>query len=202
MILRITDDITRVNLRIRDWPDRRYLADWESIQLVIMPGQADGCGCCHTGGSPWFLYGCWPGKRTGVDVANPAPPDFPAMCINAFEIDDNGALTFILPPHWHHLPHGRYTGLVQYAPMSHLPLNLTHYLGSIEDPLPNRGIPPQYLQWPDCNAPHEPPPPPPPPKLDLCVLAKFDIDRAPRCLEHIIDQVGVEFSLTHCEEDV
>lgn len=198
MILQITPDISRVAVRIRNWTNQRYLADWEHIQLVIEPGQRDGS-CCHQGGSPWYLHGCWPGKLVGVDVGNPPRPDFPAFCIPAFERDSHGRIVFILPERWKMVPPGRYTGLVRYAPASDIPVNIWQYLHRPKED--ERPVFPEGLGSYSC-VPQEHIEPKPKFECHTCILAQFDIDYGPRCSDHIIDQAALEFSLSTCEEDV
>lgn len=203
MILQLTEDTTRIGIRIKSLPYGAHAADTECVQLVILPGQKDAGTCCHTGGSPWFLRGCWPGKLIGVDIANPPAPDFPAICINAFERNADGQLIYILPERWKQLPYGRYTGEVRYQPKASTPINLLPWvkLGRFE------GTPDYLPPWVKehnhcCPFPEQTPPPPPVFHEHCCILTSFDIDYGPRCSAHIIDQVGLEFSLSTCEEDI
>lgn len=200
MILQLNYDTTRIALGIRHWPTGGRVSDWRNLNLVIRPGQEDNCNCCHTGGSPWYLWGCWPGKLTGVDVANPPKPDFEPFFIPAHEYDTNGRVVFVLPERWRGIAYGRYTGEVWYCdpcgalpmlpPLPKLPKAMQKY------PTPN------LYSYNDCNTPpseHLPPIPPAPP---ACVLAKFDIDYGYKCSEHIIKDAAVELSLAECEEDI
>lgn len=200
MILQLNYDTTRIALGIRHWPTDKRVSDWRNLYLVIRPGQDDRCDCCHTGGSPWYLWGCWPGKLTGVDVANPPKPDFAAFYIQAHDYDSNGRVVFILPERWREIAYGRYTGEIwhcaPYGPIEWLPQVPKLPKALQKYPTPN------LYSHNDCNVePPEPPvvaPPPPP----ACILAKFDIDYGYKCSEHIIRDAAVELSLASCEEDV
>lgn len=196
MILRITDDVSRIAFKILHWPSQRYAADWRNLQLVITPGGANG-GCCHTGGSPWYLHGCWPGKPTGVDTANPPRPDFPAFCLNAFERDEHGRIVFILPTRWQEMYYGRYTGQIRYQPNAAVPFNLGLDISYKESANP---LPPDMLA-PNCGGRPEPAPALAPPAPRCCVLAQFDIDFGARCSEHIVDTAAFEFALGDCGID-
>lgn len=184
MILQLTDDATSIGIRIKGIPNQQYLADWQGLALGIMPGER-GCACCHTGGSPWYVWGCWPGHRTGVDLMNPPPPDFPAFHISASDIKDN-LVIFNLPDRWRKtVPYGRYTGFVRYQPekVFYDPVNSRVNLGVV--PVP---------QDPGCYEYHEHCGCPMPPPLKPCVLAEFDVDYGPRCSQHIIDRIDVELA--------
>lgn len=178
MILQLTEDTTSIGIRLRTIPNQKYLADWQGIVLGITPGQRYGCDCCNSGGSPWYVWGCWPGHRTGVDLMNPPPPDFPEFFIQAQDFHDN-LVIFNLPDRWRKtVPFGRYTGFLRYMPVKMVPINALINLGA--QPMP---------QDPGCY--HTPPEPcgcPPRP----CVLAEFDVDYGPRCSQHIIDRIDVE----------
>ena len=114
MIIRLTEETSKVGFRIRDWKNSQFLADWPHLQLCIRAGQIDQPR--GPNGSPWYLYGYWPGKPTCVDLANPPMPDFPAMVLPAFEKGDNCEVIFHLPKRFHELPYGRYTGILMYCP--------------------------------------------------------------------------------------
>lgn len=198
MIIKITEDTARLSILVRDTAHGRLAADWKNLVLIILPGQMDSNAC--GGGSPWYLHGCWPGKPTDVDIANPQPPDFPAMVIDAFEKNLDGGAVFILPDKFHMLPFGRYTGIVRRLPSRLLPVNL---VVPVNPPAPpNRGIPSRYLDgynecvmdFPKVPHPHITPP-------ACCDLATFDIDYGPRCTEHMIDRVSVQFGYYDCDED-
>ena len=125
MILSLTEDVARIGIRIKDWRNNRILQDWRNVILTIMPGQVDSdCTCgCHTGGSPWYLHGCWPGHRVDVDVANPAPHDFAPIVCRAFTWGEDGTVEFHVPDVFRTLPWGRYTGVLQYHPALDKPLD-------------------------------------------------------------------------------
>lgn len=200
MILQLNYDTTRVALSIKHWPTWRHISDWRNLNLVITPGQDDDCNCCNTGGSPWYLHGCWPGKLVGVDVANPPRPDFPPFFIPAHEYDTNGRIVFVLPERWRQIAYGRYTGKVIYMEPQHVMLPLP--------PVPK--IPKEMRKYPtpllyahnDCSQPPPEPVPCVPPPPPACVLARFDIDYGYKCSEHIIKDAALEMSLAVCEEDV
>lgn len=196
MILRITDDVSRVAFKITHWPSQQVLADWRNLQLVITPGEDDEK-CCHVGGSPWYLYGCWPGKPVGVDVANPPKPDFPAFCINAFELDSQGRVVFILPKRWQEMYYGRYTGQIRYQPKATQPFNLGLDFSYKE---PKSPLPPEMIA-PSCEDKPKPMPVMAPPKQRCCILAKFFIDFGARCSEHIVDTAAFTFALNDCGLD-
>lgn len=213
MILRLTQDMTRLALRIRDSWEGRQLTDWQRLQLLILPGQRDMMDQCGPNGSPWILTGCWPGKRTNVDVAN-WRPDFPALICPAFTLDADGAVVFRIDDRIHSLPPGRYTGVIRVTPRQVPPYDPHDLCGSSCKPLPpgpvlkpfpikpdGKVIPPEYLVGAqDCNVdfPTPPPPPAPPP---YCILAEFDIDLGPMCVDHFIDQASVDFSLASCGDE-
>lgn len=197
MILHLNSDTTRVALNILHWPTSRHISDWRNLSLVITPGQDDNCSCCHTGGSPWYLWGCWPGKPTGVDVANPPKPDFPPFYIDAHEYDNKGMVVFILPERWKQIAYGRYTGRIVYND------HTVPVLPFIPLPETFKPQPPDLYPYNSCSTPPSVPkpcplPPPPPP----CVLAKFDIDYGYKCSEHIIQEAAIKLALSTCEEDV
>lgn len=180
MILQISEDVSKIAIRTKSWRNQRYVRDWQNLYLIIDPGQAGGDCCCHEGGSPWFVWGCWPGHRTGVDLMNPPRPDFPAFVIKAEELR-NDSVVFTLPTRWREtVPFGRYNGTLRYQPIDRtVPINAIAYLG-------------QWHQPPEecfCN------PPPPPviiPHNPTCDIARFDIDYGPLCYQHFLDRVDVE----------
>ena len=135
MILRLTQDMTRLALRIRDSWEGRQLTDWQRLQLLILPGQRDMMDQCGPNGSPWILTGCWPGKRTNVDVAN-WRPDFPALICPAFTLDADGAVVFRIDDRIHSLPPGRYTGVIRVTPRQVPPYDPHDLCGSSCKPLP------------------------------------------------------------------
>lgn len=200
MILQLYPDITRIALRIRYSGTKNFLSDWENIQLVVTPGQT-GCSC-PPDGSPWILEGCWPGHRTGVDVAN-WRPDFPPMIIPALERDDEGRIVFLLDEQFYQLPPGRYTGMVRYLPHAAGPVNLvplTEDTGSVEVGA-GAILPPEYAAGAEGCPINFPQPPPPPPHPVSCVLGTFDIDLGPDCANHTIDQIAYAFTLNVCDEE-
>lgn len=201
MILRITEDTTRIGFRLRDWRNSRILADWEHIMLVIMPGQIDQP-CWVPGGSPLYLYGYWPGKPTGVDIANPPPPDFPAITMKAFEMGDDCTVIFLLHKYFYDLPWGRYTGVLQYHPRGIERVVNENIKPGEKSVTPFDWIPPKYWDGvTPCSDPAPPiPKPPMPPRPHACVLGMFDIDYGQRCDEHIVDLVTVEYALNVCED--
>lgn len=200
MIIRITEDTTRIGFRLRDWKNSRILTDWEHIMLVIAPGQLDQP-CWVPGGSPLYLYGYWPGKPTGVDIANPPPPDFPSLAMPAFEMGDNCTVIFLLHKYFYELPHGRYTGILQYHPRGVERVVNENIKPTEKSVTPFDWIPPKYWDGAvPCSEPAPPIPKPVPPRPSFCVLGTFDIDYGQRCDEHIIDLVTVEYALNHCED--
>lgn len=200
MILHLNYDTTRVALAISHWPTGRQQSDWKHLYLVVTPGEEDAKCSCHTGGSPWYLWGCWPGKPTGVDVANPGRPDFEPFYISAHELDSKGRIVFILPERWRQIARGRYTGAVWYAepygPLPKLP-NVPKLYKLIE-----KYKTPTLYSYSDCNSPCPPPLPPLSEPPQACILTKFDIDYGYKCSEHIIQEAAVEMSLAACEEDI
>ncbi len=200
MIVYLNQSITTLALRIKENGDRSQLLDWRSLQLIISPPHPKYDPCYM--GSPWFLWGCWPGKRVGVDVANQHVPDFPSICINAQETDADGRVVFPVGEHVRCLPVGRYLGAVQSAPQSsrvpHLPYNMIVNLGRNVYPK-GKIIPPEY-QREACSIDMPPPPCIPEPVCSCCILAEFDIDIGPACHEHIIDQAAVDYAITYCGE--
>lgn len=180
MILRLTDDATSVGIRIKAW--KRYLADWQGLALGITPGERHGQHCCSQGGSPWYVWGCWPGHHTGVDLMNPPRPDFPAFFIQANDLKDN-LVIFNLPDRWRKtVPFGRYTGFIRYQPerVFYDPINSRVNLGAVRVPQD----PGCYEYHEHCGCPL--------PALRPCVLAEFDVEYGPRCSQHIIDRIDVE----------
>lgn len=184
MILYITRGTARIALRVRELNQNSQLTDWKQLQLLVQPGQWDVD--CGPNGSPWFLYGCWPGKRTGVDIANPHF-DFPIIVYNAYELDNDGRIVFRLDERLYSLPNGRYTGILRVMP--HVP---PFKMTPIVLPKPEeRDIPAEYKIGRNCEVDF-PEPPPVPHEPKCCVLAHFDIDLGPECSEHYIDQVTVD----------
>lgn len=182
MILQLTEDTTSIGIRIRAIPMQDYLTDWRGLALGIMPGERN-CACCPTGGSPWYVWGCWPGHRTGVDLMNPPKPDFPAFYIQASDVKDN-LVIFNLPDRWRKtVPFGRHSGFVRYQSdkVFYDPINSHVNLGVV--PMPQDPGCYHYDAQPCCSTP---------PPLKPCILAEFDVDYGPRCSQHIIDRIDVE----------
>lgn len=189
MILMVGDDTTRIGIRVKCWRNQRYAHDWKNIYLIIRPGQLDpGANCCHVPGSPWIVWGCWPGHRTGVDLMNPPKPEFPPFFIKASELAEE-VLVFELPEHWRRVArYGRHTGIIRYQPMRNL-----EWPDGVGQFVPSYKPHPEPVAPCDCCGPMHPPHPPMPPRLPACDLVVFDIDYGPRCtLNHIIDRVDVE----------
>ena len=172
MIIYLSRGAARLAFRLRNVNTHDQLISWNNLCLHIRPGQYDQP--CVPNGSPWVLTGCWPGKPTGVDIANPQPYDFPTKRIPAFKLDADGRVVFRLPPDLWELPNGRYTGcIIAEKPGHDKPFNFDVHFDS-----------------------H-------PPKIDNpapCILAIFDIDIGPECSDHYADQVVVEMARITCEE--
>lgn len=194
MILHLTQGMSMLALRIKEIGSMRQVISWEDLQLLIQPGQHD-AQSCYPNGSPWILTGCWPGKRTGVDVAN-WRPDFPTIVYPAYKLDAEGRVVFHLDERLWELPTGRYTGILRAAPIKQC-YDFPHVLLSVAPPPPDRGIPQQYLFGRDCCV-DTPPDVPPRPEPKCCILSTFDIDLGPMCSDHMIDQVSVDFKLDTC----
>lgn len=189
MIVQFTEDTAKVAVRVKAWPIQRYAADWQHIYLVILPGQTDNRCCCQ-GGSPWILHGCWPLHPTGVDLMNPRQPDFPAFFIQAETLDDKNQLVFDLPERWKQtVPWGRYTGEIHYRPQAIVPVNFRRVVPEGEKPATWEFLDPGC----GCNMPKPVPHCPGEPPPHVCILSRFDIDYGPRCSEHIIDRIALEF---------
>jgi hypothetical protein len=200
MIVYLTQGVTRIAFRLKTYGNQSQLADWRGLQLLILPGEA---GCpCGEGGSPWYFYGCWFRGRTGEDVAN-FRPDIPAICYNAFEVDDEGQVVFRLDDRLYDLPPGRYTGILRIAPKIK-PLNLTplYNLGKV-DVKDKVILPPGYeLSTVHCEPVTPVPPAEPKTERRCCDLAMFDIDLGPACVDHYIDQAAVTLALDNCTREL
>lgn len=184
MILQLTDDASSIGVRIKIWTDQRYLADWQGIALVITPGERNCERCCGGGGSPWYVWGCWPIHRTGVDLMNPPKPNFPAFVIQASSFTDDNLVIFNLPERWKKtVPFGRYTGFIRYQPdkVFYDPINSRVNLGA--QPVPQDPGCYDYKEQCGCAMP---------PPLRPCILAEFDIDYGPRCSHFIMDRIDME----------
>lgn len=196
MILSLTRYTTRLALRVKNLIDYGQLTDWHALQLVIMPGE-ERRSSCHVGGSPWVLTGCWPFHPTGIDVANPPRPDFPAIVLDAFDSDDEGRIVFQLDQRVHMLPNGRYTGLLRIHPHTP-PINLDAIARlKVRAPL---GAAVRYDND-GTIVPCEDKLVPMPPKQEACVLARFDIDLGPECAQHMVDQCAVELARPLCGDN-
>lgn len=190
MILYLTQGARTLALRLRETGSFNPVTSWCDIQLLISPGQYDNQ--CGPNGSPWILHGCWPFHPTEVDLANPHY-DFPTIVYPAVDLDEDGRIVFHLDERLDNLPAGRYSGILRQAPMSGLkfePISLR-----VGPKQPERGIPLMYqpeaacdIKFPDGPVQHEPP-------KKCCVLAKFDIDLGPACVDHMIDQIKVEMAM-------
>jgi hypothetical protein len=201
MIVYLAAGMNALHLRIKDTSGRQ-LTDWRQLQLLIDPGEHIRVGC--GGGSPWYLTGCWPGKRTNVDVANPARPDFPTICIDAHELDPDGRVVFRLDQRVWCLTPGRYHGTVRVWPRGPKPwmppFNVTHDLS--REGLPKTVVvPPEFMSGTmDCPWRHPEPLPMPEP-VECCVLMQFDIDIGPSCAEHVIDQIVITHNRVSCGDE-
>lgn len=199
MILYLAQGMSSLALRIKETNRQSQLTDWRQLQLLIQPGEAHWNECFM--GSPWILTGCWPGHRTGVDVAN-YRPDFPTICYDAEELDPDGRVVFRLDQRLWCLPPGRYLGSVRTYPRDGSgwvpPFNLTHNMS--RDALPKEVVLlPGYKNDKCYFEPGDCPPPPMPPKC--CILARFDIDLGPACHDHVIDQAAVDYAVITCEAE-
>ena len=199
MILYLSRDVARLAVRLREMNTGSQLISWRNLCMLIQPGQFDHP--CGPNGSPWILTGCWPGKPTGVDVANPHY-DFPTVRIPAYTLDADGRVVFRLPENLWNLPNGRYTGSIIIENDGHeKPFSFDAFL-KVMPPLPDRQeviLPPGYDIGKECEVRFGTPAPPPPPPMP-CVLARFDIDLGPECSDHYADQIAVEMARTYCEE--
>lgn len=190
MIVYLTQGARQLALRLRETGSFNPVTRWEDIQLLIAPGQYDNQ--CGPNGSPWFLSGCWYNAPTGVDVAN-YRPDFPTIVYCAADLDEENRIVFHLDERLDNLPAGRYSGTLRQAPMKGLvfePMSLR-----VGPKQPDRGIPLMYhpemacdVKFPDGPVKFEPP-------QHCCVLAQFDIDLGPACVDHMIDQISVEMAM-------
>lgn len=197
MIIHLPQGARKLALKIANNKDHGTLATWKGIQLHIAPGAQCDCGCWE-GGSPWVLNGCWPGKITGVDIANPwRGPDIPTLVYDAQTVDEDGRIVFFLDDKLEAIPPGRYRGYVQYTPIE----------GFVFDPAALKIEPkPEPIQLPpgyesrECSPDFPSPPPPVPPKR-ACILAEFEIDLGVTCGDHHIDHVMFEETMKSCAEN-
>ena len=197
MIIQISHGVARLALRVIEVAEQKRLIDWRHLQLLIQPGQYDEE--CGPNGSPWILTGCWPRHHTGIDIAN-YRPDFPTICYDAFELDPDGRIVFLLDERLHRLPPGRYSGILRVFPQGHVPVNLRSVRDVGYKQPEGVVIPEEYLNiGKECHPsfPKVPPPPPPPP---CCILSVFDIDLTPMCSDHLVDQVALDYVITPCED--
>lgn len=197
MIVRLTQGMCELALRIRQYGTGNLAVPCGMrLQLGIWPGQLDQP--CGPNGSPWFLHGCWPGKLTDVDIANPQPYDFAPIMYEQDRTDNEGRAVFKLDHRLWRLPCGRYTGVLQMLPGEPEILDIQRI--HVMKKKPDRGIPPEYLVGQHCGfepPKHKPLPSPP----EACILSMFDIDLGPCCSDHMVDQVNVEFPLS-CEGEI
>ena len=188
MIIRIDPDAVRLALRVKAGPSFQA-ASWRGLQLLVTPGpRPDECG----GGSPMYFLGCWPGPSQtgpGIDVAN-FRPDFPAIVIDAFELDAEGRVVFRIKDAFRGLPPGRYHGELRFCPPME-PMCLTP-LRDLGKPKTDEVRLPEGYEFAlnQCGDPFPDPPPPPPPPARCCVVASFGIDLAPSCGDHYVDQIA------------
>lgn len=197
MILSLNRYTPRLALRIRNTVDRGQTTEWEKLQLVIEPApMRKGC---HVGGSPWFLCGCWPFHPTGVDVANPCAPEFPAIIIDAEGTDLEGRVQFPLKDKIWDLPNGRYLGTVRihsHTPPINIPVVQKAY--SVFGQLGAASTYNESKNKIPCCCPH-------PIKLvsePSCELFSFEIDLGPECAQHMVDQVEATVQRSTCGDDV
>lgn len=199
MIIYLSRGAARLAVRLREMNTGSQLISWRNLCLLIQPGQFDHP--CGPNGSPWILTGCWPGKPTGVDVANPHY-DFPTVRIPAYTLDADGRVVFRLPENLWNLPNGRYTGSIIVEKDGHeKPFSFDAFL-KVMPPLPDKQeviLPPGYDIGKECEVRFDTPAPPPPPPMP-CVLARFDIDLGSECSDHYADQIAIEMARTYCEE--
>ena len=179
MIIRIDPDAVRLALRVKAGPNFQ-VGSWRGLQLLVE----------------------WPGPSQtgpGVDVAN-FRPDFPAIVIEAFELDMEGRVVFRIKDAFKGLPPGRYRGTLRFCPPME-PMCLT--------PLRDLGKPKKdEVRLPEgyeaalaqCGDPFPDPPPPPPPPARCCVVSVFGIDLAPSCGDHYVDQIAASVQ-EGCMED-
>lgn len=199
MILYLSRGTARVAFRIRELNTGSQMITWESLCLLIRPGQYDQP--CGPNGSPWVLTGCWPGKPTDVDIANPHV-DFPTIRIPAYDRDADGRIVFRIPPNLYNLPNGRYTGLIVHEKAGHdKPFNFNGFLHIAPPPpvKPSVILPPGYDTGKECEVGF-PSTPPPPPAPVPCILYRFDIDLGPECSDHYADQIAIEMVRSSCED--
>lgn len=212
MIIYIPRDTARLAFTLRESASgrSRRVASWEGLALYVRRHEPCECGCP---GSPWILTGCWPGKPTGVDIANPLlyPHDFPTIRIPAVGLDDDGRVEFVLTHELDHLPNGRYEGaivfetreLIERHPWEHVKdLPKAPTVLTVMPPLPKHVvIPPEYrTEYNDCSCAmhtevHRPPHRPHP-----CVLLTFDIDLGPECSDHFAEQIVITGMAVPCPE--
>lgn len=197
MIIHLPQGARKLAIKVTNNKDQGTLATYKGVQLHLIPGGKCGCDCWE-GGSPWVLHGCWPGKITDVDIANPwRGPDIPTLVYDAQEIDEEGRLVFFFDNKLELLPPGRYTAHIHYTPIEGFVFDPA-VLFVKPEPEPVQ-LPPGY-NFRDC-APDFPSPTPPPPPKRACILAVFEIDLGVTCGDHHIDQVMFEESMKSCAEN-
>lgn len=202
MIVYLTQGVSRIAFRIKTY-DQSQLADWHGLQLLIIAGEAGQPCDCGVGGSPWFFYGCWPGVRTGEDVANTRPADVPVMCFPAFNTDNEGRVIFRIGDKLSTIPPGRYTGIIRLVPKMK-PLNMVPLYSLGKSPEPEKAILPPEFSFGEISCSDTPAPRPEPKKPEpaCCTLAVFDIDLGPECSDHFIDQTAVTLMLNNCTMEI
>lgn len=195
MIIRLTQDMSTIGFRVNETMYDQQVITWEDFELVILPGQHDGE--CIPNGSPWFLTGCWPGKRTDVDVAN-TRPDFPPIIAPAYKLDLDGRIMFHIDARIKSLPPGRYTGILRVAPHPH-DSGQRARLVVVAPKEKKKVLPMEYMAGAhSCDVKFASSSPPPPRRPAVCELARFDIDLGLTCTDHIITQVSVDFPPNDC----
>lgn len=196
MIIYLPKGARKLALRIKNIKDQSQLASFSGIQLLLQHGGQCGCDCWE-GGSPWVLHGCWPGKITDVDIANPwRGPDIPILVYEAQELDADGRVVFYFDSKLDALPPGRYRATVQTTPDERFVFNPAQLIAP--DTPPEKILPPGY-ETRGCDPGFPQPELPEPPK-PVCILAVFDVDLGPSCGDHIVDQINMEYSMKSCME--
>lgn len=192
MIIHLTQGTPMVAFRVMGYGAEDQVSDWRQILLSISRPRNR----CGEPGSPWYFYGCWPGVRTGVDVANPPHRDIHPVLIPSEGLDDEGRITFRVGPHIDRLPPGRYYGelhFVQHPVMptcGHRPPAPRLQVVPVQSkPI----VPPEFQIGIDCHDKEELPSPKRQ-RISGCILSRFDIDIGYPCYNHIIDEVSVELS--------
>lgn len=196
MIIYLPKGARKLALRIKNVKDQSQVVSYSGIQLLLKHGGQCDCDCWE-GGSPWVLRGCWPGKITDVDIANPwRGPDIPILVYEAQDIDAEGRVVFFLDDKLDALPTGRYKAIIQTAPDERFVFNPAQLVAPVQPA--EKVLPPGY-DFKECSPDFPPPDRPEPPK-PVCVLAVFDVDLGPSCGDHLIDQADMEYTMKSCME--